>query len=636
MSLDAYKVAVKIALVENVTAGLASMSKHFATANLGAKELNAQLKSIGQTAMLGGGLVAIGGLGLHLMKGPLEEAKKYQNQMAKLQAQGVGDAALIQADKYSKAQRIIGASSTDTLKMLSEANSVLRDMHHAEEVTPMLLKMKFGIESVMSQGGHGGGHGEKAERMFMDALKVGELRGALIDQSTGKFSAEKFKDTMDFMTRAYTASGGLVKPTEYLNMIKTGGIAAKSLSDQAFYFGLMHMAQEQGGSRTGTGLMSAFQNMYMGRTTQQVAEEMNKMGLLQKDKLHYGKTGHLAKIDAGSLKDADLFRTDQFRYMNEVMLPQLRAKGIQDGEAMKMEIAKLFSNRVGGSQWVTMYQERANIQKHIDAAKNALGVDELAKLGATTLSGKEVDYEAKLASLKLELGQKILPLAVRSLELLIRVIDRVTQFSQSYPVLTKFIVQAFAIVSVLAVLGGSLLLFKSALMGLSLLNPVALGLRAVAMAAGPLAIGGVAVAPVLLGLGALVAAVAGLSYVLPKIFGDGIHDKDHPGQHFERHGRGANNGVWVYDDATKKNDAVKQDHAGQHFVRAGRGGTWVNNKPSAGGGGQKTIQVKTELNVDGRKLAEAVSQHQAREASRPGTGAPTYDPSMGPVPVGLN
>jgi hypothetical protein len=469
MSIEAYKIAVKIALVENVTAGLASLSRHFIATNKSAEELQTRLTSIGKMALLGGGALAAGGLGLKLLHGPLEEAKKYQIEMAKLQAQGVGDAALAQADKYAKAQKIIGASSTDTLKMLAESQSVLRDFEHAKEVTPLLLRMKFGIESVMAQGGHGSGHGDKAQRMFMDALKVAELRGALNDPISGKFSEERFHKTLDLMTKAYTASGGLVKPSEYLNMIKTGGVSVKGLSDNSFFFGMMHMMQEMGGTRVGTSLMSGYQNWVMGRTTQQVAEEMAKAGMIDPSQIKYGKTGHITKVLPGALQQAQLFRENPFEYLEKVVLPQARSKGVQDGQQMTDYLDKLYSNRTWGNLLNTMYRERANIHKHMAAGGQATGIDELAKIGAGGLPGKEIDYEAKLANLKLVLGEKILPLAVYGLEKLIGVLDRVTAFAREWPTLTKVLVVGFAALSGLAVVAGGILLFASAFRALSVI-----------------------------------------------------------------------------------------------------------------------------------------------------------------------
>lgn len=45
------------------------------------------------------------------------------------------------------------------------------------------------------------------------------------------------------------------------------------------------------------------------------------------------------------------------------------------------------------------------------------------------------------------------------------------------------------------------------------------------------------------------------------------------------------------------------------------------------------VQVHTQINVDGKKVAQAVTQHQAREAGRPYSGASGFDTSMNLAPV---
>nr|CCA82201.1 putative phage-related membrane protein [blood disease bacterium R229] len=641
-------------MVENVTAGLASLSRHFIATNKSAEELQTRLTSIGKMALLGGGALAAGGFGLKLLHGPLEEANKYQVEMAKLQAQGVGDVALAQADKYAKAQKIMGASATDTLKMLAESQSVLRDFEHAKDVTPLLLRMKFGIESVMAQGGHGSGHGEKAQRMFMDALKVAELRGALNDPITGKFSEERFHKTLDLMTKAYTASGGLVKPSEYLNMIKTGGVSAKGLSDNSFFFGMMHMMQEMGGNRVGTSLMSGYQNWVMGRTTQQVAEEMAKSGMIDPSQVKYGKTGHITKVLPGALQNAQMFRENPFEYLEKVVLPQARAKGVQDGQQMTDYLDKLYSNRTWGNLLNTMYRERANIHKHMAAGGQAAGIDELAKIGAGGLPGKEIDYEAKLANLKLVLGEKILPLAVYGLEKLISALDHLTAFAREWPTLTKVLVVGFAALSGLAVVAGGVLLFASAFRALAviwqftrlgvvfrgLMSGVGFGLRIAGQAV--LFLGR---ALLMNPIGLIVTGIAVAAFLLwknwdsikPKLLElwESIKTGFHTFIHMYLSGwqslfnfliDGINK---LLPKAMELNRlSFADDYAKANLPQKGGSPYVVPNK------GQ-TVQVNTVLNMDGRQVATAVTTHQAREANRPGMGAPTFDPTRAPMPVGL-
>ncbi|MGR5275022.1 hypothetical protein ACPV4S_24670, partial [Vibrio alginolyticus] len=70
-------------------------------------------------------------------------------------------------------------------------------------------------------------------------------------------------------------------------------------------------------------------------------------------------------------------------------------------------------------------------------ARQAMGVDAAVGNMGGTLAGKELDLDAKLANLKLELGQKILPLAVKGMEMLIGVVDRVVKFAKDFPGITK-------------------------------------------------------------------------------------------------------------------------------------------------------------------------------------------------------
>ena len=48
---------------------------------------------------------------------------------------------------------------------------------------------------------------------------------------------------------------------------------------------------------------------------------------------------------------------------------------------------------------------------------------------------------------------------------------------------------------------------------------------------------------------------------------------------------------------------------------------------------RKPVQVTTQLHIDGRRVAEAVSEHQAREWSRPLSGATRFDGRMSLAPV---
>ncbi|MFZ6640782.1 phage tail tape measure protein [Undibacterium sp. TC4M20W] len=411
----------------------------------------------GNMAMNGAGMAMAGtAMGVPVIKS-LDQAAQFQQQTSRLRALGIGEHMVQEGVKFAKGMDIMGSSSLENLKLLTEAQSILRDFHHAQEVTPLLAKMKFGIEGVMQQRGGGEGHGEAAERMFMDLIKVAELRGALKDMDT-------FKRVLDFSTKAYVASGGLVKPEDLLNMIKTGGVAAKQLSDDSFFFGMLHNIQEMGGDRTGTALMSAYQNWAVGRTTQQTAEELHKDGLIDPDAIKYGKTGHITKMRPDALLNADKYKSDPFKYLMEDVLPKIQKPGMTDNQVIS-KITTLFSSRNAANLMSSMYLERANIQKHRDAAKGAYGIDQLNKESGSGVNGQYLALVARRNTLEQQLGEHLLPLVNKGLEMLTSTIQSLTGFFDRHQGVAKALTITFAGLAAVLLVMGTATLGLAALIG---------------------------------------------------------------------------------------------------------------------------------------------------------------------------
>lgn len=584
MSIDAYKIAVQISLVENVTRGLAMLSRHFKSADADARALEARIARIGKMAAAGGILAAAGAGGLKLLQGPLEEAKKYETELAKFRAMGLGDAVTAQADKFAKGMNVIGQSATQNIKLLREATAVMGDFGHAQEMMPHLARMKSAVEMYSGEG-----HGQKAENMMMDLLRVAELRGALKDPET-------FKRVTDLALKSYIASGGTVTPQQLLGAIKTGGVAAKGLSDEAFFFQELHLLQEMGGMRAGTSLMSAYQNLAQGRGSLRSAKVLQEMGLLDPNLIEYTKIGTIKQVKPGALKDSMTFMLSQFEYFEKEVKPQL--EGLNKNDAL-MKIGSMFSNRTAAQRFSTFFLEEKNLQKTAKMAQLAMGNEAAVDNFGKTMAGKELDLEAKLANLKLELGQKILPLAVRGLELLIGALDRMTRFAKDFPGLTKAIIIATAAISGLLVVGGGLMLLKAAISGLALLNIG--GIATAIGGAGSTALVG-ALGAVLSPIGLVVAALgtlAAVAYAFRPISPEEVEAAKHEG------------GARLTPSAQARIDAGELGAPSQYV------------KPAAG----QPVQVKTTVKLDSRVLAEATTLHQARELGRPQTGPSTFDPA---------
>jgi len=408
----------------------------------------------GNMAAAGAGATAAGAVvGAPIVKG-LNEAKHYQTEVGRVKALGLGDKVSAEAVAFARNMKTYGTSQLDNLQLMRDGMSAFADVHHAEMVAPTLAKMKFANHAFFGEE-----EGADNERKFMDMLKVIELRGGLE-------SKEKFEAQANIVQQVITATGGRVGPNEWLNMIKTGGLAAKGLRDDAFYYQMEPLVQEMSGNRVGTSLMSAYQNLYQGRTTKRSAKKLEEFGLIgDKSKVKHDKAGQVSFLDPGALLGADLFRENQFEWMEKVLLPQLAKKGITEKKQVLDAIGSIFSNRTASNLYSQMYLQRVQIHKNEKLNRGAANIGQLEKLGRDTAAGKELEAQSKLANLKLTMGEKILPMYARGLEMAISAVTRLNGFMEHNPTVAKAMITGFAVLAGLLLVIGPIMLGIAALVG---------------------------------------------------------------------------------------------------------------------------------------------------------------------------
>ncbi|MCP1573637.1 hypothetical protein J2S30_002016 [Herbaspirillum rubrisubalbicans] len=408
----------------------------------------------GGLAAAGVGATASGAaVGAPILAG-LKEAKHYETENGRVRALGLGPSATAEAIKFAREMKTYGTSQLDNLQLLRDGITAFGDTHHAEMVAPMMAKMKFGNHAFFGEA-----EGAENERKFMDALKVIEERG-------GTSSQEAFSRQANMMQRVITATGGRVGPTEWLNFIKTGGVAAKIMDDESFYYQMEPLVQMMGGHRAGTALMSGYQNLYQGRTTHRAVANLGKLGLIgDQSKVTFDKAGQIATLGPGALLGSEVFRRSQFEWIETVLLPQLKKKGITDPRLIEDTIAGLFTNRTAANLYIDMYRQRAQIHKNAKINAGAADIDELDKLGRETASGKELEALAKLADLKLEMGTKILPLYASGLQMAANAMQALTGFMERNPATANAMIVGFSAIAAILVVMGPLMLALASVIG---------------------------------------------------------------------------------------------------------------------------------------------------------------------------
>nr|WP_140422165.1 phage tail protein [Pseudomonas sp. A46] len=491
-----------------------------------------QRRAFGRSAAMSGAssMAAAYGIGRGLYA-PIREGKHFALEENRIAAFGLGDAASADAIKFAKAMKTYGTSATDNIALVRDAMAVFADVHHAELVAPTLARMKFANEAMFGEE-----QGADNERKFMDMLKVIELRGGLA-------SADAFKRQANIVQQVLTATGGRVGPEEWLNVIKTGGIAAKGLKDEAFYYQMEPLVQEMGGFRVGTAMMSAYSNLYQGRTTKRAARNLERLGLIDPAKIKHDKAGQISFLDVGAIKGSELFRSNQFEWLEKVLLPQLAAQGITEKNQVLDTLGSIFSNRTASNLFAQMYLQREQIHKNAGLNAGADGIDQLYGKGLQTAQGKELEMLAKRANAYKQMSDTLLPAYLELLETITEAIDGITGWMKENPRATALMLKGLLVVGALAAAFGALALTLASLIApfavvsygmalfrfrglglLQLLGALFPSLAGLATAlAGPLitalrtvsiALWGLAANPVVLVIAAIVALLVGAAYLI--------------------------------------------------------------------------------------------------------------------------
>ncbi|EBJ7483712.1 hypothetical protein DY526_18575 [Salmonella enterica] len=408
-----------------------------------------QVMSRRNSMLIGGGItMAKGTAGLYALNKPLDESKHYQQEVSQFRALGVDDKTIRDAQQFSDSLNVIGNSVTDNMRTLKEAHSVLRHYDEAKMVTPELLKMQYATKFMSA------GQGEVLRDQSQAVLKIAELRNEIN-------TPEQFKNSVNLTTQAFAASGGMVKPEDYLEAIKTGGESTKNLDDKFFYFGLSHIIQQIGGDRTGTALAS----LNAGWTGKQIKERskdaLQDLGLLSN--ATFSKTGHVKDF---TLKNQALYQSNPFAYLQQEILPAIHKKYPHASELQIRNIlSSLVSNRKGQDLLLLMYREQANMEKQIKAGGEAYNVDQLVGEGEKTPYGKEIALQAKKQTLYKNIGDKIMPMYMWGLEKLDNALTWLGKFIDNHPQLAKFFLLTATGISLAAVAGGALTVAMAGLLG---------------------------------------------------------------------------------------------------------------------------------------------------------------------------
>lgn len=628
-TFDAYRVAVKLELINTVSSSLAAIGMAFqrvqaqtnsAQASLGkynqqAQTLKATLLDIQRLGIVGG-LAAGAGFGvLSALGAPLGAARNYELAYARFKTLNLGELINTQADQFSRGAKVFGVSNTQLMDTLSESYALFNDFGLAKKLAPTIAELNK-ANSLLFSG-------------KIDQIDGGAARAIakFIDRRGGNSDEASFMRNLDLAQKIVTGSGGAIKFRDLDMFSQYGGTAFRGLSDE----GLLKMSglmQEQGGARAATALMSAYQNLVAGRTPNATKMRLQDFGLAelewQTHSLNGGKP--LKNLVVKGLLGSELMQSSPVDWYRTVFLPALARKGITDEAGILKTTNDLLSARTGSGQASIITTQMLQVLRDYDVTKNAAGVRQTIGLARGTLGGAQGDMHARWRDVMTELGTTILPLATAGVRKLTIVLQMAIDFMHEFPGLTKGLVVATAAIGAFAAVAGTLMLATAAFNGLGLALAVGggIGPMLAAAAGGISSIGGA-----LLKLMPWVAAAAGALYVGYKA-GEWITGKIEGGSISNAIGAGVAGLMSPFSEEAR--DAARINGGGKAWFQAGpalnsqEGSKFVS---PGGAGGNQAIN-NTIVMPNGEVLAKVVTNVQERGAQRSVlSGAGSFDSSMG-------
>lgn len=542
MGIEAFRIGITVSLINHASHGLNMLAQHFGQTEAAALRLQNRMREMQVMAMGGAMLLGVSFAGVKIGESLYKAGEKYAQAKAQFDQLNAGsktgqvDEFRKDADKFARSTEIIGTSSSKLMNTLSNMHTALGDYESAKLVSPVIASMEFANKAI---------YGEGAKFNDTSSMSLAKI----IEQRGGVKSPEDMKRQADYMQHVISGTRNVVGPDDVRAFQKTAGIAGRVMTDPVFYYEMERLIQEQGGSTAGGGIMSAYQNLQMGRTTERAAQVMQKYGLLhgdapfalmseaeklkmfadkslsKEDRLELvdlNKKGKLAHINPGAFTGQE-YANDPVQLLEKVILPALAAHDKTtvdklDPTRIAQFLNTILTNRRAAATYALIAAQLAQFHKSMDINANAAGIDQSIDQAKTLPQGQELRFAAAWERLKENLGIYILPFITPIIEKLSDAIVYLGTAAANNPEISTGILALAAAFTVLAGVGGAMLLARAAWIGFAMFAgpvlrlPLMLAARGFGAILGPLGrLASFVFSPIVDGLGSLLSPLARLA-----------------------------------------------------------------------------------------------------------------------------
>lgn len=328
-------------------------------------------------------------------------------------------------DAVSKSVRDVGITTrAEGIEILTDLHNALGNLDHAIESLPIASKYRFGFETLFGDKFSS----SQLEEQIQNGFKFLELTGKV---AKGREEMEK---AFNVMTQISASTGGRITPAHFLAMGKTGGTAVQNLTPEGMR-NISTVMSEMGADRTGTSLMSMYQALVGGVMKQSAAERFDYFGLVDRKKIEYGKGQKIKRLMPGANRLGDVMMENPLSAA-DMLRDAMKAKGINTNDAKEVnkELAVLFQNRNAQRLMSILMNQRSQVLKEADLAKNAKDVEGTFKLASEDDLGKIKQFEKALIEFKTEAGIPLIEVGTKISQNLLPLL----KFFGEHPTITQF------------------------------------------------------------------------------------------------------------------------------------------------------------------------------------------------------
>ncbi len=539
---EAYKVGIKLSLINHVSPGLLLMSKQLSQTDKAAELLQTRLNKIRPLGMTGAAPGRAGFMGLGVLAKMIKPAEEYARQLNTMNTAGLKHKEM--ADAIGTAWKTTGAVITTTasenLRSLMDLRNVMGNMEKARMALPVIARVQA-VLAASSEGQIAGNAKELAYSMAKELAIVGAAK-----------SPEMFARQAELMAKVIIATHGRVTP-EALNRV---------FARQA-KFGLG--------------------NEY----------RYEILPSLIRDRAFSGGGG------TGAMKAAELAKANPFAWVQEALVPAIEnqyGKNLTRDQLMPhiLEIAR--DNQLAAKLIMEFAFKPNDFLRDQASVRGTMSTADAYKAAISgDLNTAEEALGAQWINFKTALMLSVVPVLIPALNKISSGLQDFARWTRENQPLVKNLVTGFAALAGTLAFGGVVVAVTAGLSGLG----TVLGLINW---------------PVI----AFTAGIVGIYFALKKL-SDWIGSADN---WFAKGLRWLENGSTAPVGVNQGRDLnwFTKDSLGINPIAPARA---------------NYVQVNAVYNIDGRKIAEHVSTHQARSLAGPQTGTSFIDTLMGPPPVGI-